>query len=624
MLNFIKVTLHNFGSYTHAEVDLQNKGFCLVTGENHYVKDNALSNGSGKSFIWSGICFAITGETIQGLKSNLKNIYNDDKDAYVSLDFYADKDHFELTRYIAPKSDLKIIKNGIDMSGKGIRESEEKLEALLPDLTSELIASSIIIGQGMPNKFSAFKPSGRKELLEKLTKSDFMIEDVKNRIAARLATLNSDIQTLDNKILITSTKVATHNTTLTGLQEKQASAVKPDFDAEITKVNTQLAGIEEDIKKTKKAIDDKEKLIEQLNSQVLTKTTEKSEQLSTLREEYTKATTAAKAAKVETSTKIRGLEADLAKFRQHPDICPTCGQKLPNADHILEERQKKEDALKTLQEHLKTVNEVLDNADKRNAEYTTEISKEFDADLQKLNKDLSDEKQKLSSLKNDLNDFSHYHNIETAKLSQLNADKNSWDTNQAAIAKNISDLTTTINTLNDEITTANIARNTLVEHLDRVRKLETLTKRDFRGYILSDIIKYIDSKAKVYSSIVFKHTDLNIYLDGNDLDISYNGKMFDNLSGGEKQRVDLIIQFALRDFLTTFLNAGSNILVLDEITDNLDKESCAAIMSLIEQELKAVESVFVISHHADELVLPIDTTIHVCKQADGISTLTQN
>ena len=119
-------------------------------------------------FIWSGICFAITGETIQGLKSNLKNIYNDEEEAYVTLEFLSDKVQYVITRIIAPKSDLKITKDGIDVSGKGIRESETKLAELLPDLTQDLIASTIIIGQGMPNKFSAFKPAGRKELLEKI------------------------------------------------------------------------------------------------------------------------------------------------------------------------------------------------------------------------------------------------------------------------------------------------------------------------------------------------------------------------------------------------------------------------------------------------------------------------
>ena len=185
MIQFKKIVIHNFGSYGHTELELQNRGFCLVSGQNNYIKDNALSNGSGKSMLWSAICYALTGETINGIKNNLKNVNIDEPDCWVQLDFLYHKDLFSLIRTITPKSDLKVFKNDVDLSGKGIRESEKKLQELLPELTKDLIASTIIIGQGMPNKFSSFSPSGRKELLEKLTKSDFMIEDIKTRIAAR-------------------------------------------------------------------------------------------------------------------------------------------------------------------------------------------------------------------------------------------------------------------------------------------------------------------------------------------------------------------------------------------------------------------------------------------------------
>ncbi len=84
MANFIdfeKVIIHNFGSYGHAELDLKSKGFCLVSGKNNFKKDNALSNGSGKSFIWSAICYTITGETLNGLHTDLKNINIEDDDS---------------------------------------------------------------------------------------------------------------------------------------------------------------------------------------------------------------------------------------------------------------------------------------------------------------------------------------------------------------------------------------------------------------------------------------------------------------------------------------------------------------------------------------------------------------
>ena len=46
---FKRLLIHNFLSYGDAEIDLRDKGYCLVSGINNCPKDNALSNGSGKS-----------------------------------------------------------------------------------------------------------------------------------------------------------------------------------------------------------------------------------------------------------------------------------------------------------------------------------------------------------------------------------------------------------------------------------------------------------------------------------------------------------------------------------------------------------------------------------------------
>ena len=98
MLNFKKVILHNFGSYGHAEVDLENKGICLVSGRNNYKKDNALSNGSGKSQIFNAICYVLTGETPQGLTTHLKRVDTEDEEMYVELVFSVGADEYIIRR----------------------------------------------------------------------------------------------------------------------------------------------------------------------------------------------------------------------------------------------------------------------------------------------------------------------------------------------------------------------------------------------------------------------------------------------------------------------------------------------------------------------------------------------
>ena len=171
------------------------------------------------------------------------------------------------------------------------------------------------------------------------------------------------------------------------------------------------------------------------------------------------------------------------------------------------------------------------------------------------------------------------------------------------------------------IAITSIAKDDYDQRIVIIKKMDTLTKRDFRGYLLTNIINYIDNKAKDYCAVVFGTRELTVEINGNALDITYCGKVFDGLSGGEKQRVDLILQLAIRDLLTSYLGLSANILVLDEITDFLDKKSCQAVMQLLEKELNTIESVFIISHRSSELEIPIDSELLIIKNELGISEL---
>ena len=623
MANFIdfeKVIIHNFGSYGHAELDLKSKGFCLVSGKNNFKKDNALSNGSGKSFIWSAICYTITGETLNGLHTDLKNInIEDDNKCYVKLLFKVNADEYEITRHATPKSDLQIIKNGTDVSGKTYRESEKKLGDLLPDLTYDLIASTIIIGQSMPNKFSSFSPSGRKELLEKLTKSDFMIEDIKNRIALRQNELSRKIQECNDSILVNGTKLSTAKKDLERIEKEIAETVKPDFDKELKESGDLLKNIDKDIARLTEARKSADTQIEATNGALLAITQEKAEKLRMLSDSYHAAIDPVNQEKLTTETTIRNLTTEVNRLKAVKDTCPTCGQKLPGA--VKPDTSVQEAQIKTLNEGLIPLKNRINDINAKSTEYKQQIEAETAEKESKLTILLTDLKKDRANVINELNDCSQNYNTEKEKYNKLNFEKDNWDKHQKFLNDSIAELQKSINSLENLITITNTAKIELEAHLAVVKKMDSLAKRDFRGYLLANIIKYIDKKAKDYSEIVFGTRDLNVYIDGNALDISYCNKMFDNLSGGEKQRVDLILQFAIRDMLNVYLNSSANILVLDEITDFLDKTSCAAVMKLIEKELNTIESVFIVSHHADELGIPVDSEIKVIKNADGISQI---
>lgn len=620
MLNFKKVILHNFGSYGHAEVDLENKGICLVSGRNNYKKDNALSNGSGKSFLWSGICYALTGETISGLKSNLKNI-NAEEDAasYVTVEFLSDADSYTITRHIAPKSDLKISKNDIDISGKGLRESEKKLGEVLPDLTKDLIASTIIIGQGMPNKFSSFSPSGRKDLLEKLTKSDFMVEDIRQRVTTRLTDLQRQVRDCEDNLLIHRTQNKTIENTLKVKEAELEKAVQPDFTALLADLSKSIAETKQRYEVASAAVAEKEKDYADANTALLKLLETSNAEAAEEKEAYETAFRAKVTERAQKEAEAKTLARTITELKAVIDTCPTCGQKLPGA--VKPDTAVQEAALAQLNTEIGAINKKVSEINAKHQDYQLQIKTKYEATISSLKLQLSTLAAEKGSLQCEAQALATRCAEYTEKYNKVIYDQENWDKYYARLQAEIAGLQEEQSKTNSLILLLEANKQDIAEHLAVVKKMETLTKRDFRGYLLENIIKYIDQVAKDYCDIVFKTRDLEVYLDGNALDISYCGKMFDNLSGGEKQRVDLILQFAIRNMLNAYLNTSSNILVLDEITDFLDKQSCKAIMTLIEKELATIESVFVVSHHAAELELPIDSEIKVVKNEDGISEI---
>ena len=618
---FKKLIIHNFLSYGHSEIDLQDKGYCLVSGQNNCPKDNALSNGSGKSSWTSAICWALTGETIQGTTQNIKNINIEEKSCYVTLQFKVNKDEFVITRFKEPKPDMKIMVNGEDKSGKGIRESELALSELLPDLTTNLIASIIILGQGLPCKFSNNSPSGRKEVLEKLSKSDFMIEDLKQRLNLRITTLDESHRKYEDLILSDTSKKSIYDKQLEETTEKLKELEKPhDFDTEISSFITKINELETSLNERKKALKEKIKEVTTLNESLRsllneknTKITEDNEEFdSQVKSQYLKT-------KYSIEADIKNLEAEIKKLKAITDVCPTCGQKIPGAHKP--DTTKQEENLTTLKESLTNLENKYKTNETAHIDFLNKINEEYKTSIDNLTLKINTQTKNNETEDADLT----LKNIELIKLNENKAKAELNKTNYLKelqdVQKNIKSLTENVSQLQKEIKENTEQKTSIENHLNVLSQMSTLIKRDFRGVLLSNVISFIDMKAKEYAQDIFGSNELEFKLDGNNIDILYCNKMFESLSGGEKQKVDLIIQFAIRDMMSQYLDFSSNILVLDEITDNLDSIGCNNVLNLISSKLNDIESVFIISHHADELSIPCDTEMLVVKDRNGISSI---
>ena len=611
---FKHLSITNFMSYETAEIDLNKTGNILVGGINNNPDDNAKSNGCGKSSLFSALCWCLTGETVSGAK-DVANIYLNGK-TEVSITFDLDGNSYKITRTKNP-SNLFIYINGENKSGKGIRDTSELLEEYIPQLSSSLINSVIILGQGLPQRFTNNSPSGRKEVLEKLSNSDFMITDLKERLSKRKITLLDQQRQLQDDNLTNSTSIKLNNDNIRLLTEElNTLESKEDLIISLNKVESRLDELSEEIiefeeldEVFQETFSDKNleytkinnEYLDALNSVEQVDTKEQEDKLLDLKSEYKLL-----------NNKIRELE-------NVTDICPTCGQKLPNVTKfdttdLRIELDNKLKSISTLEQEIDDINIKNKNNISLCKQLFDEKINDIKEDLDIIKTDIVENNKKLQSISNTKVE------LEKEKLDIENR-INSLEENILYRKNKILDLTEKNKKLNEKLYNNNEQLDIINERISINSKMQTLVKRDFRGYLLNNVISFIEMQAKTYSLVVFGTDKLSFKLNNNNIDIAYDNKDYSVLSGGEKQKLDIIIQFAIRDMLCTFLDFSSNILVLDEITDSLDSIGVNNIFDLIDSNLNDVEVVYIISHHVDELEIPADGEIIIIKGEDKISRI---
>ena len=622
-VKFTKVTIHHFLSFDHAELDLTDKGYCLVSGVNKNPKDSAKSNGAGKSTIFNAISYVLTGETLQGLKSNLGNIYFNDG-CWVSLNFTIDGHEYTLLR---SKDDdtygtnLKITVDGDDKSGKGIRESQLVLDQLLPDLTSELLGSVIMIGQGMPMKFTANTPAGRKEVLEHLSQSDFMIQDLKDRIAARNKTLADKLRELEDALLTNSSQAKIYNQQLADAQTEFTTKFSsmPDFDGQLAELTEKLTAENNTWNELDAQLTQLNNEYEGLNPELLSLNKEKETYAKKFLEEHNKAQEEYRTQKTEWSNKVYSLSQEIKKLDAITDICPTCGQRIPGA--VKPDTTKQKEELAGYEAQVAAIVQLMQDDNESYQKIVEELDKKYDAKITELQTKRNNIRSEVIFIQGKINLCNSAKKDLELQIAAATTSKEFYNQDKERVSNLIAELTSKVENLQKEFTELDGTKGDILNHIEIIKKMTTIITRDFRGFLLKNIIEYINAKAKEYTAKIFGCDEIEFVLDGNNIDISFCNKDYENLSGGEKQRVDLIVQFAIRDFMSQYLQFSSNILVLDEITDALDAESCDKVINFITNELNDIESVFIISHHADELSIPVDSEVVVEKNIEGVSSL---
>ena len=620
VVKFKRLELHNFASYKDVTLDLSDMGYTLVSGRNYCKLDNAYSNGSGKSSIFNGLCYALTGETTQGITNGFENIFSDPNDCWVRLTMEADDDEFIIQRIKTPKQNLRLWLNGDEISGKGIRESSKVLATHLPDLTTDLVNGIIILGQGLPRRFTNNKPSHRKELLENLTKSDFMIQSIKDKLEARMTDLKLHLREDEDSLLENNSQLKVY--------EKQLAEYNNDL--KLYSEYPDLESIEERIKyidETYAQLDlefegyqNEANNLEKKKAEIENDKSQQSAKLISIYKDPTYVEIEKKRTDIEKeyimlTAEVKSVEKAIKDIESIVDICPTCGQKIPEVNKPSTDKE-----VQKLKELSVKSTEILAQKSScllEKEEFTRDYNKKYQDKIDEDNKSLKSLGIEMAVVNNNMMAVAQEKsNLSTEKIKLSNLRDN-----YSKLTKNIKKTEKSINSINKSISKINVDITVTRSRLDILQQMLTLAKREFRGILLSNVIEYINRKVKKYSMEVFGNDELSFKLNDNYIDITYCDKLYENLSGGEKQKIDVIVQLALRDILSRQLNIHFNVLVLDEIYDGLDTISCQKITNLV-SNLSDIDSIFVISHHVQDLEITYDNNLLVEKDEDGISTIT--
>lgn len=619
IIKFEHIHIENFLSIGSADLELGNNGYVTVFGINNSKSDVAKSNGSGKSSIFDAISWVLTGDTIRGA-SCVTNIYGDNG-ALVSINMDVDGKKYFIRRTKDHKplgNSLHIEVDGLDVSGKGIRDTEKELKLILPDITPSLIGSVILLGQGLPMRFTNNTPSERKAVLESLSKSDYMIEDIKKRLSDRKDRVQSMLREKEDCKLSLSSQISVLSKNMESVQSKIQSMDSIEVvKNRLSELNSHIPEMEERLKLLRDDIESSGNSLAELRDKY-------SSFVVGCREEVRVEVDTIDKELHATEIDIAGLTATLSNLKNTVsekksirDVCPTCGQRLLGV--TIPSTVDDEKNIAIISEKIGRLRERISSLSFEKSGIIKRIEERYESAKDSCKSDGIKERKRYEELKKEIDSISEDYRKSVIESERLSTQLSMYEKTKSELDKEYEELSSDIKQKEEELSYINNSIDELLKRAEILQRFSTIISRDFRGFLLSNYIEEINRRAKHYSKVVFNHDSISFELDGNNISIMFCGKPYENLSGGEKQKIDIIVQLSIRDMLCHDLGFSCNILAVDELFDNLDYEGCKRVIDLISNELDDISSVYIITHHSADLSIPSDKEIVVTKGENGIS-----
>lgn len=611
-IQILSVTANNFKSFKTLSLEIK-EGVYHIFGDN---QDDSYSNsnGAGKTSILDAIYWCLSGDTLQGSQSsddvvNMKT----GKNCHVRVHLISNEIGYYISRYRKDSlhSNSIVIQSEdlTDLSSHRIADNQKRIREII-GVDFSMLKSILMLDSRMSGSFTSMSNVDRLNFLESVR--DYSIWDsARTKASNELLSLNNRDNELSLAIESLRSGISTNKKLILSMREELK-------DLSVKELNDELSVLEESLSQKVKMhtvyssysskyeednTDLDKKILEQHNVMVSCNDTQKK-----LQEKYRIISDSLRECKKEVST--------LESFSN--GICPTCGQCV---DHKHDESKivELQDKKLELESNEVSLHEEISRYSK---EYD-DLCNEYNTLLYKKNESyncLKDVKERKDSLDVEIASINKKINDKKEKISGIDSIKTSYENR--------------ISSMEEEVKNDVSSLLELLEERSRVRDRSSYVlfwkeawgaKGSFRPMLLSNDIKYINSCLENYSKRVFSETQVQLSIpdkDNRKIEILVNNrttgsKNIQMLSGGERRRLDLVIQLSILSLFMSATSFSCNVLFVDEVFDSLDSEGIYRVLSLL-QDI-GMSSIYVISHN-EEIKSYIQNHIKVTK-TNGISVL---
>lgn len=588
--------VENFLSFSKLDIDFKN-GLFLVDGYNY---DNNTANGAGKSAIFDAIVYALYGKTPRNCKLNDFIKIGTDQQLRVIFNFIKNGVEYSIERNRNPDELIFRIDGQKFTDYVDSNELNYKISSVF-GLSYNTFISSVYFSQNRSENFLISSDDRKKKILTELLGLeifDKVLEKVKEdykKCEKQLDLLKFKYKSIQESISKVKEDVIAYENIIKEKQKEKESE-KLYINNKIKSLQSQLLESESKIVSLKEQsvkvqeyednielLEDKRKKINGINLKI---------------EKF--------------SSEIDFTKKELSKKKKEKDnlqdflrrkVCYTCGQKIYEVDRINENIKNIDIEIKQLEDKIEEVykkrRECKAIYEKHNPQIEQNYKKYFDLRQQAINakslldnfskrkieieKDISQLEEKKQQLEKKYQNVDNYaqKQEETLKEYELNLEKNKEDLIKTE--KNLNVLFNLKEIFGKEGVKASV-------FIQVVSELNILIQK----YLIQLFEQQVSLKFLLQTELKSKKNIVDKF----DLELKVNNQdmEFGLLSGGEKKRLILAVDFALAEIVSNRCGNNFEFMILDEVFDSLDVISKSKVMDFLENLTDKKKQIYVIDH----------------------------